>query len=353
MSTINDHDSDQNQRPVISASWQYWQKIKAKSAETDSARVASPPEFPKTDLRELLEETGLTNHEISLITSISPAYLSAIKRGLIQKAGREKLLLLLMVALSMSLDETNTILKAYGYEHIDQFDAKLLIDASLKKTIRGFQTIRSKLSITLILLSMESLLGDTVLVHKMPDPALIPVDYAMALGDSDDKTYMALMAHVHEKRIELFNESLEKGENRYCLMCQHCLKQYLQSYKVLNGPKKDSIIAHLKSTIDTLNTYDNFRVDLLTSCQRNWFRLKLLPSESTENGKVVFAGRSSHLSETKNDLAAIRLFATDNKRLYNQFLKELDRLTSKFIFPIDDMPTHLAKLVKEEAGVDL
>ncbi len=355
MSTLSGDNTDQeHSRPVNSATGEYWQTMKSKSSETDSARTASSSKFPVTDLREILEETELSNHEISLITGISPAYLSAIKRGLIQKAGREKLLVLLMVALNMSLDETNTILKAYGYEHVDEFDAKLLIDASLKKTIRGFQTIRSNLSLTLLLLSMESLSGKTVLVHRMPEPALIPLEYAIALVDSDDPIYTSLMFHVHKKRVELFNESLEKGDHRYYLMCEHCLKQYIQSYKVLIGPKKDSIIAHLRNTMDVLRKYkDIFKVDLLTSCQRHWFRIKLLPSGSTENDKTVFVGRSSHLSETENDLAAIRLFATDNKKIYNQFIKELDRLTTNFIVPIDDMPKYLAELVMEHAGVDL
>ncbi|MGO9531056.1 MAG: hypothetical protein ACLP3B_07730 [Syntrophobacteraceae bacterium] len=354
MPEINGQNSErEHSRPEVSASWQYWQKIKLKSSESDSVKVVPSSESPTTDLRELLEETELSNHEIALVAGVSPAYLSAVKRGLIQKVGREKLLVLLMVALNMSMEETNTVLAANGHKQVDEFDAKSLIEASQKKTIRGLQTIRSNLSMTLVFLSIESLPGDTLLVHQKPDPALIPLEYAVALGDADDPIYTRLISHVHRKRIELFNDSLERGENRYNLMCEHCFRQYLRSYKSESGPRKDSIIEHLKNTIVMLKKYDNFRVDLLKSCQRNWFRMKLLPPGSAENNKVVFVGRASHSSGTENDSAAIRLFATDNKKIFRQFQKEADRLISQFISPIEDMPKHLAELVKQEAGVDL
>lgn len=359
MSRVQDSDKE-TVVAEVSASRQYWENIRTKAAETGQARISSSSELPRTDLGKLLMETELTSHEIAMMTGVSPAYLSAFKRGMIQKVGREKLLVLLMIAANMSLEETNAVLTDNGYGPVDEFDAKLLIEASLKKTVRGFQTIRSNLSLALLFLSIESLPGDTVLIHKMPDPALVPLEYSSDMGDSDDEVYARLMSHVHRKRIELFDESLERGEKRYSLICEHCLRQHLASYK--NEPK-EWIIAHLKNTIETLRKYDNFRIDLLSSCQRHWFRIKVLPAGSGENNKLVFAGRSSHPEgETitgahgptmENDPAAIRAFATDNKKIYRQFLKELDRLVDKFVLPVDDMPAYLARLVKEEAEIDL
>jgi transcriptional regulator with XRE-family HTH domain len=376
MSTIPLH-------PEVTASWEYWKNIRLRTTEKPEAvNIPLPSQLPPTSLKELIRDTELSNHQIAMLSGVSPAYLSAFERGLIQKVGREKLLVLLMVALNLSLDETNTVLAANGYRCMDELDANPLIEASLKKTVKGFQIIRSNLSLTLLHLSIESLRGDTVIVHKMPEPALIPLKHSDATVDSSNEVDKGLGKYVHRKRVELFNESLERGENRYSLMCKHCLGQHLASYKNGSERPKDWIIDHMRNAVETLSKYDNFRIDLLNTCQRHWFRMKLIPppqpeekNTKTENSKVVFVGRASSLTGNGDkasdsdkvgnrnqkrtqvkgsDPAAIRAFATDNKKIFHQFLKDLDRaIGESIIFSPIDMPTRLAELVKEKAGVDL
>ena len=297
--------------------------------------------------KERIATSGLSKNEISNLTGISNTYLKLIEsgkeNGKAPSLGRDKIIILALIAFEMTLKETNLLLRQHGMREINELDASFLIEVSeKKKTIKSFQAVRPFFAFDLLILSLEAQPGDAFIVYDKPHMALMnrAPEYDIlcnpALND-EEYTQLALQLrlHFHKRRQELFRNSLESGYKIELMICPLCLKNHI--YKALEPELRPYILDHFKRTLQYLTIYpDSFKISLARNCPRMFFQIKTAIDKTAESSKLFFVSPSAnrHVSRDENpdelipayDRHLVNGFATDSKQVLGKFMDDFQFL---------------------------
>lgn len=319
-------------------------------------------------MREWFEGSGLTKNEISNLTGISNTYLKKIAEGEASNVGRDKILVLALVAFDMTLKEANLILKQNGKREINEDDASFLIEiGEKKKVIKSFQPVRALFNFDLLIISLEAQSGDTFLVFDKPHVALMPREpefmsiiepSSHVVSPEYGQLVQQLRLRFHKRRNEIFINSLKNGHRFECLLCETCFKKYIL-LAAQNPQARPYIIYHFRNTIACLKEFpDIFKIELVDVCPRIYFQMKKLPKGSAENDKVMFISPDSPRHEhkygtiqnssmfTDTDLKNMIIgFATDSRQVFNRFSEEFLNL-KKATVQYDDIANYIVSEFK-------
>lgn len=308
---------------------------------------------------EKMDQALLSRNQLSKLTGLSNSYLALLEKGDIADVKKDKLIYIAF-GLGLSFEETNELLRQYGYLKIVEGDIPKFIKAAERRKIEGMQPIYKNLGIELLLISLDTLSGDEYVVNNRLPFALQPPEYAIykkaKQGITDPVHFKVAKAIVEQKKY-LLDETLKEYKVKY-LVCESCLKEYIA--KGIKPEEQKYIVRHFKMLLSYIN-HPNYSFNLIRQCPSMRFALKYIPKEKLkENNKVFFVGQDTgHLYKSENiqnSAPALYGFATDLEYLFKYFEREFNQLENCIIPEYSNpvaMAAHINELFKDIADVDL
>jgi transcriptional regulator with XRE-family HTH domain len=308
---------------------------------------------------EKMEQALLSRNQLSKLTGLSNSYLALLEKGDIADVKKDKLIYIAF-GLGLSFEETNELLRQYGYLKIVEGDIPKFIKAAERRKIEGMQPIYKNLGIELLLISLDTLPGDEHVVNDRLSFALQPPEYAIfkkvKQGITDLVHHKITEAIVRHKRL-LLDETLNDYNVKH-LICENCLKGYLA--KGINPEERKYIVRHVKTLLTYLE-HPNYSFNLIKRCPSIRFALKYMPKEKIkENNKAFFVGQDTgHFYNPENILnhaPSLYGFATDLEYLFKYFEREFGELQKCLIPEYSNpaaMAAHIKELFKDVVGADL
>src|SRR5271157_5050901 len=129
-------------------------------------------------LQEKMGQALLSRNQLSKLTGLANSYLALLEKGEITDVKKDKLVYIAF-ALGLSFEETNKLLRLYGYLRILESDIPKFIKAAERRKIEGIQPIYKNLGIELLLISLDTLPGEENVVNDRLSFALQPPEYAV------------------------------------------------------------------------------------------------------------------------------------------------------------------------------
>ncbi|MGA3116739.1 MAG: hypothetical protein ABSF90_20140 [Syntrophobacteraceae bacterium] len=270
------------------------------------------------------EDTEVSRNELAQLTGMANSYLIALAKGEIKKVGRDKLISI-SVALNLSSDETNLLMREFSYADINDQDSELFIQAALRRKIVGMQSVYKGLNLYLFFISLEMIPGDAVMVLSRPSGLFAPTESRFNHDEnSPNYIYQCLYKACFEKRKWILDQNI-KDHTVTTLICRQCLSDYID--KALFKNETSYISDHFTNIFNYMNAHDNYRILLTDRCQSLMFELKY-SGTTNDNNKLVFGNTGVHDLAVDTSLVA---FATDLRRLFTRFHKQKELMEANLI----------------------
>ncbi len=252
------------------------------------------PQFMAT-LLEALNKTKLNNNQVADITGFSRPYVFSLRTGKIKQISRDKLIILLLLALNYTFSVTNQILRDFGYEELTAPDSSTLIGSIRKRSFTETQPVRSTLHLETMLLATENIIGDNAAVFRRPDAALASfeaINGPPKIESALDELLITIRKAIHVQRQDAFKANLKYGRQVQTGVCSLCLKDYIQK-----SDNQEGVREHIDSLIRCLKEYDNYKLHIFNVCPRFWFKLKVNTFGKDSRDTLLIAGNSVHGNE--------------------------------------------------------
>lgn len=298
-------------------------------------------------VRDLMDRRMTPRNQVASLSGLSNTYIRHLEGGRIANVSRDKLIAF-GVALSLNLNEIDTLLTVFDRSQLTLADIPLFLETGGQRKISGaMMPLHDLYTYELYIMMAERIPGDLVIVNDAPTANLQPPGfrtYADRLLIDSHPLYQNLIEAVgKERRGNLTNKLIDYRLDHY--ICRSCLDDYIR--KVSEPVTKMWRRKHLEQTIWYVENFDNFRLHLSNSCSRFNFTLKTPVPDLEEAEKLLFLGKAPHAAE-RDGFDHLSGFATENQVVIANFKEGLAAIEKKVIVELEDrsaMVRHLKNLM--------
>lgn len=306
-------------------------------------------------VRILMEKSFMNRHQIAKIAGLAHSHVKGLEDGVVENPKRQSLVHL-GAALNLGLKEIDGLLEFFGQPKLTQEDAQLFIELAKKRELtKTLQPLYGQnISLDLLLLSMEKIIGELVIFNDKLPLFLRPKGYSSyqyGYGFIENPIYSHIVEEVHKSRVKASIENLKDSKLSH-YMTRSLLRRYIKISSNTNC--RDFLIDHVLNFLDILG-YDNFNFKILKAGPLFRFALKYPASKETSI-KLFFVGHAQYEDEDYGEYREtwLRGYATDDDNLVKQFDQEYKKFLSLIDTELSDnekIKEFIIKLLCEEGNI--
>ena len=306
-----------------------------------------------TYVRDLLQKSPLSRNQIASMSGLSNPYILELEKGAISNVGRDKLIALAS-ALDLGLLDIDGLLTVFDRAPLNTDDISLFLESAKRMRITSaLHPVHDSFTFDLVLLSVESIAGRHIIVSPRPASCLRVKGhrrYAERELSIEHPLYGDLVeAIVRERKHRLLLNLSHHPVEQY--VCLECLTDYIR--RCQDPLERAWRVRHIRSAVNLIETYDNFRFHLITECPSFIFVLKSTLPADDGSDTLIIANIPPHRYQVKTS-GLLAGFATEHPAVIENFKKELQAIKSTVIEEFENRQRWVAFLeeLTSEAGSD-
>ncbi len=296
-------------------------------------------------IQELLQQSPLSRNQIASISGLSNPYILDLEKGAIANVGRDKLIAL-AIALDLGLKEIDELLTVFDRAQLTKGDIPLFLDTARRIHISSaLHPVHDSFTFDLVLLSVERREGCHVIVSPRPASCL-RVEGHRSYSEKElllqHHLYGDLVeAIVRERRHRLLLNLSHYPVEQY--VCRECLTDYIERCR--DTEERAWRLKHVRSAVNLIEMYDNYRFHLITECPSFIFVLKSPTVSEADSDTLIIANIPPHRYQVTSS-GLLAGFTTENQAVIVNFRKELQAIKDTVIEEYEDR-SRLVKFLEE------
>lgn len=286
-------------------------------------------------IQDLLHKSPLSRNQIASISGLSNPYILDLEKGAIANVGRDKLIAL-AIALDLGLNEIDEMLNVFDRAPLGVDDIPLFLDTAERIHISSaLHPVRDSFTFDLVLLSVERREGCHVIVSPRPASCL-RVEGHRSYAEKELLARHPLYGGLVEAIVKERKHRLLLNLSHYPVeqfVCKECLTDYIERCR--DPREREWRLKHIRSAINLIETYENFRFHLITECPSFIFVLKSPTASDLDADTLVIANIPPHRYQVTSS-GVLAGFTTENPAVIVNFKKELQAIKDTVIEDFED-----------------